>query len=209
MPRSYWTVLALLGAVAVIVQLVVQSRAPGSRQAGVMATTNGGWPPQSLRQYAGPADQTYAYPAPSGFVPPGPLQRGVDPAKITRMLSVSSRPDTPVFEPTKLTAYTDDVIYLDYTNRSPESLHYRHNWVLVRPGAAAGVGNAGARAGEIQGWIPASTDVLAHSRLVQPGGTDTVIFKAPSEEGDYPYVCTFPGHYQSEAGVIHIRKRGP
>ena len=31
---------------------------------------------------------------------------------------------------------------------------------------------------------------------------------APSNPGDYPFVCTFPGHWRTMNGVMHVEK-GP
>ncbi len=43
---------------------------------------------------------------------------------------------------------------------------------------------------------PAMKDsVIAKTGLAGSGETVKVTFTAPSEPGDYPYVCTFPGHF--------------
>lgn len=39
--------------------------------------------------------------------------------------------------------------------------------------------------------------VLAKTDLAGGGETVEVVFKAPAAAGDYPYVCTFPGHFQA------------
>ena len=44
--------------------------------------------------------------------------------------------------------------------------------------------------------------------LVQPGQSVTVQFRAPSEPGDYPFVCTFPGHWRVMNGVLRVRAAG-
>ena len=38
-------------------------------------------------------------------------------------------------------------------------------------------------------------DVLAHTKLLGPGESDTITFTAPFIPGDYVYLCSFPGHY--------------
>jgi azurin len=38
--------------------------------------------------------------------------------------------------------------------------------------------------------------VLAASRVLGPGESVTLTFTAPSAPGEYPYVCSFPGHTQ-------------
>lgn len=37
--------------------------------------------------------------------------------------------------------------------------------------------------------------VLAHTKLLGPGESDTVSFAAPRIPGDYTYLCSFPGHF--------------
>jgi azurin len=39
------------------------------------------------------------------------------------------------------------------------------------------------------------TKVLANTKLLGPGESDTISFPAPSAAGDYVYICSFPGHY--------------
>ena len=35
---------------------------------------------------------------------------------------------------------------------------------------------------------------------------ETIEFTAPAEPGDYPYICTFPGHWRLMNGVLHVTK---
>jgi azurin len=47
-------------------------------------------------------------------------------------------------------------------------------------------------------YIPPArkADMLAHTKLLGPKEKDSVTFQAPSEPGRYPFLCSFPGHYQ-------------
>ncbi|AHF92689.1 hypothetical protein OPIT5_23150 [Opitutaceae bacterium TAV5] len=47
-------------------------------------------------------------------------------------------------------------------------------------------------------YVPAKykTRILASTRLLGPGESDTVTFKAPGMPGHYAFVCSFPGHFQ-------------
>ncbi len=38
--------------------------------------------------------------------------------------------------------------------------------------------------------------ILASTKLLGPGESDTITFKAPASPGRYPFVCSFPGHFQ-------------
>ncbi len=79
-----------------------------------------------------------------------------------------------------------------------------HNFLLVKPGKLDAM-LTDPKAME-KDYIPegAKADILAHTKLVQPNQTDSVEFTAPAEAGDYPYLCTFPGHWLLMRGVMHV-----
>ncbi len=87
-----------------------------------------------------------------------------------------------------------------------------HNLVIAKPGKEAALVQ-GAMAlmadpqGMAKGYVPDLPDaVLAHTKLIQPGTTDVLEIKIPDAAGDYPYVCTFPGHFALMKGVMHVVK---
>jgi azurin len=72
-----------------------------------------------------------------------------------------------------------------------------HNWVLLEQATdAATLTQRGSTHPETD-YIPSDrmVYVLAKTRLVGPGETDTVTFTAPRNSGQYDYICTFPDHY--------------
>jgi hypothetical protein len=85
-----------------------------------------------------------------------------------------------------------------------------HNWLLGRPGTLTSLGEAcdlliadpGALA---RHYVPASADVLAYTDLVPPQGEFTIRFQAPETPGEYPYLCTFPGHWRVMNGILEVR----
>jgi azurin len=46
--------------------------------------------------------------------------------------------------------------------------------------------------------------VIATTKILGPGEEEVLIFTAPTDVGDYPYVCSFPGH--TPAGMKGIMK---
>jgi azurin len=87
-----------------------------------------------------------------------------------------------------------------------------HNFLLGSPGSLAQIGAAsdallatGARAAAQQ-YVPDVPQVLFSTNLIDPGQTVTVQFRAPAEPGDYPYLCTFPGHWRLMNGVLQVRR---
>lgn len=81
----------------------------------------------------------------------------------------------------------------------------QHNWVLVAPGTADKVAADSIAAGAAKGWLATGPNVLAHTKLVDGKQSDTIEFTAPSKAGDYPYICTFPGHAGTMKGVLTVK----
>lgn len=74
-----------------------------------------------------------------------------------------------------------------------------HNWVLLQKGASqVKFVQAGAAHRATDFIAPETKDqVLAATALAGAGETVEVTFKVPAAAGDYPYICTFPGHFQA------------
>lgn len=122
-------------------------------------------------------------------------------------LSLTTKGDEYVFDKTKLTAKAGQKVQVTFKNSSNPSSALEHNWVLVKPGTADKVANEGIQAGADKGWIPVgSPDILASTKLIKAGQSETVTFTAPSEPGDYPYLCTFPGHATMMKGILTVTK---
>lgn len=86
-----------------------------------------------------------------------------------------------------------------------------HNLVLTEPGARAEVGILAEKLGSSpeamkKEFIPDSDKVLAFTGLLQPGSQQRLKLTASDELGDYPFVCTFPGHWRTMYGTIHVVK---
>ncbi|MBC7569645.1 MAG: ThuA domain-containing protein [Spirosoma sp.] len=87
----------------------------------------------------------------------------------------------------------------------------QHNLVICKPGTIEKVGKAAdALAQDMKGadksYIPQMPEVLAATKLVNPGEAFTLEFTAPAKPGDYPFVCTFPGHWRIMQGVMRVEK---
>ncbi len=85
----------------------------------------------------------------------------------------------------------------------------QHNLLIIKPGTLEKVGQAADELatnpnGVEMDYIPNVPEVLFKTRLVDPNETVTLIFTAPSEPGEYPFVCTFPGHWRLMNGVMTV-----
>ncbi|MGA0326851.1 MAG: PVC-type heme-binding CxxCH protein [Limisphaerales bacterium] len=82
-----------------------------------------------------------------------------------------------------------------------------HNIVFGRPGSANDIGMAAIALGAdgfAKAFIPDSDKILKASKLLQSKEEEVVTFQAPSEAGDYDYLCTFPGHHLLMRGVMKV-----
>jgi azurin len=85
----------------------------------------------------------------------------------------------------------------------------QHNMVVLRPGTTEAVGalaDALARTPDAAqvNYVPPTPDVMAFTKLVDPGESVTLEFVAPRQVGDYPYICTFPGHWRLMQGTMKV-----
>jgi len=86
-----------------------------------------------------------------------------------------------------------------------------HNLVIVTPGASEEVGKAAEKMspepdGQGRVHVPASPKVLHATKMIDPGQQAKLSFTAPTEPGDYQYVCTFPGHWMRMLGTMAVVK---
>ncbi len=84
-----------------------------------------------------------------------------------------------------------------------------HNWVLLAPGRLQAVGDEVNRliadpSAPARHYVPDSPDVLVWTDMLNPGEHMVIHFDAPPQPGLYPYMCTFPGHWQIMNGVLEV-----
>jgi uncharacterized cupredoxin-like copper-binding protein len=82
-----------------------------------------------------------------------------------------------------------------------------HNLVITRPGARERVVQAamalGAGAAD-RDFVPPTPEVLWTTKLVPTGQSLTLKFTTPTTLGDYPFVCTVPGHGIVMFGTMRV-----
>jgi len=86
-----------------------------------------------------------------------------------------------------------------------------HNLIIGRPGTLRRIGRAAdaqGTAGEAESrhYVPDVDGILHASPLVLEGETQRLRFMAPTRPGRYPYVCTYPGHWQMMNGVMTVKR---
>ena len=91
--------------------------------------------------------------------------------------------------------------------------HMPHNLLITRPGTLEDVSlKAEAMASRPDAFqkhfVPDTPDVLHATPLINHEEIARLRFTAPAETGEYPFVCTFPGHWRTMNGVMDVRQPG-
>jgi azurin len=74
-----------------------------------------------------------------------------------------------------------------------------HNFVLLKDGTD--LPTFAQAAIQAPDHIPANNPaIIAHTKLLGPGESDTIEFTVPA--GSYTYICSFPGHYLTMTGTL-------
>ncbi|MGH7468312.1 MAG: PVC-type heme-binding CxxCH protein [Longimicrobiales bacterium] len=122
-------------------------------------------------------------------------------------LELSTVPGQNRFDKTTLTARAGQRVAIRFSN-SDAALH---NVVVIASGQTqqevgamlnAYVADASAAGRD---FIPPRVRTLAASPMVSPRQSATVTFNVPDAPGDYPFVCTVPGHWVTMWGVIRVQ----
>ena len=83
-----------------------------------------------------------------------------------------------------------------------------HNFVLLQKAASqVKFVTEGAQSRDTDFIPPSMKDqVIAATALAGAGETVEVTFKVPNAAGDYPYLCSFPGHFQAGMrGMLNVK----
>lgn len=85
-----------------------------------------------------------------------------------------------------------------------------HNLIILKKGKdALGFGQSVlAAGGNASNPLPESVkvDIIANTSLLGPGESESILFTAPTELGVYEYLCSFPGHFGMERGIMTVIK---
>jgi azurin len=89
-----------------------------------------------------------------------------------------------------------------------------HNLTVIKPATRQKIGELSAEMTPDQldkqgrAYLPRTRtgDILAATRLLEPGQRETLKITAPKLEGNYEYVCTYPGHWEMMWGTLIVTK---
>jgi azurin len=123
------------------------------------------------------------------------------------VIRLTAVPGRMAFDKTSITVAAGSEIALIFENTDGMP----HNVVILTPGSAEKAGKAAeAMAAQKDGYeksfIPNIPEVLFATPLISSGKNFRLDFKAPRKPGEYPFICSFPGHWQTMKGLITVVK---
>jgi azurin len=97
-------------------------------------------------------------------------------------------------------------IRLRYKNDAPLDSQISHNVAIIRPERVAAVMSILQEHDYDLASVTGSADILALTRVLNPGQEDVITFSPPSA-GEYVYICLMPGHGDmlGMRGVLSIK----
>lgn len=134
----------------------------------------------------------------------GPIRRRLDDLGVTVIVIRTVR-NRMLYDRRQVVVQAGSRIELVFENTD----YMPHNLVLTLPGARQEIGRAAESMVGPEGrqglqYVPASPKVLQSTRMLQPGQRQKLNFVVPDRPGDYPYLCTFPGHWQRMYGFLTV-----
>lgn len=138
---------------------------------------------------------------------PHVVQPEVVASKGRKVIYLSAVEGKMIFDKTLIDISAGSLISLIFKN--PDEM--LHNVVIIQPGTSELVGKAAdamasVKDGYEKNFVPDIPQVLFATPLLSGGDTFQLDFKAPDTPGDYPFMCTFPGHWRMMKGVIRVNK---
>lgn len=133
--------------------------------------------------------------------PPGPTpeQLALFAQDVDVELVVPAAKNAMRYDVARVSAPAGATVRLVMDNTATTSLAMVHNVVVVS--GADAVDRVGRAAATAPDNIPDDPAVRFYTPLTRPGQRSAVVFTMPPP-GEYPFLCTFPGHYASMQGVL-------
>jgi azurin len=127
----------------------------------------------------------------------------------TRTINLTGN-DTLQYNLKEITAAPGEKLHIQLTNIGvmPKQT-MSHNFLLLQAMPDAEV-NALAMAASTKPpeFLPEDqSKIIARTKMLGPGESETVTFTVPAAPGSYPYLCTFPGHFAVMRGNLVVKAK--
>lgn len=130
---------------------------------------------------------------------------GARAAEAVREITISISSPRKAFKPGRIEALPSQNIELTLVNEAGGNSKFVCDWVLSFPQAVTTVIASGMNSGIEAGDPVYNPAILAATPRVAPGESRKVIFEAPEEPGEYPFVCTVADHWKEVKGILVVK----
>jgi len=131
--------------------------------------------------------------------PPSPEQTAVFAQTVDAELVVASAPNAMRYQTARIEAPAGATVRVVMDNSGTSSPTMLHNVVVLR--TAGDVQRVGRAAAGDADHLPNDPAIVAATPLAGPGQRTAVVFTMPPA-GEYPFICTYPGHFQFMQGTL-------
>ncbi|WP_158607302.1 PVC-type heme-binding CxxCH protein [Rhodohalobacter sp. SW132] len=120
-------------------------------------------------------------------------------------LELGVTPNVLEFDKDELRVQAGQTVRVVFTNTD----NMEHNLLFILPGTLADVGELADQMmaspeGRSRAYVPETPDVIAYTPILDPGERYELVFTVPDEPGEYPFVCTIPGHWRIMNGILVV-----
>lgn len=126
-------------------------------------------------------------------------------AKGEIVINLAALPGKMVFDKELFEVPAGKTVSLLFDNRD----QMPHNVLILEPGSEEKVGTAADNMASLQdgyerNFTPEMKEVLFSTPLVGSSQVYQLDFTAPDKPGDYPFICSFPGHWRMMKGIMKV-----
>ncbi|RZJ69957.1 MAG: hypothetical protein EOO45_13140, partial [Flavobacterium sp.] len=126
-------------------------------------------------------------------------------AKVDQIIKIRPIVNAMKFEQRSFTVKAGSMVTVEFSNTD----FMQHNLLILQKGSMNKVGAAADQMaqdpkGAAKQYVPEMPEVLFYTPLVNPEQSFSLKFRVPDVPGDYPYICSFPGHWRIMNGIMKV-----
>ncbi len=128
-------------------------------------------------------------------------------AKADQKVKIAVVKNAMKYDTKTFTVKAGSIVEVEFTN--PDFM--QHNLLILQKGSLDKVGAAADKLaqdpkGIEQNYVPKMAEVLFATKLINPEESVKLKFRVPADAGDYPFICSFPGHWRIMNGIMKVVK---
>lgn len=134
-------------------------------------------------------------------------QAALSKAKVDQTVKISVVQNAMKYDTKTFTVKAGSMVEIEFYN--PDFM--QHNLLIIQRGSMEKVGGEADKLaqdpkGIDQNYVPKMPEVLFSTKLINPRETIKLKFRVPADAGEYPFICSFPGHWRIMNGIMNVVK---